>query len=54
LIDAVIDTKGKVVEMRAISGRPLLIPVALAAVNKWNYERLYWNGQPIEVQLIGL
>jgi len=39
LIDAVIDTKGKVVEMRAISGRPLLIPVALAAVNNGEMSR---------------
>ena len=50
-IDAVIDTVGDVVEMRVISGSPLLIPAALQAVRQWKYEPSYLNGQPIAVQL---
>jgi periplasmic protein TonB len=51
-IDAVIDTEGNVVEMRVVSGNPLLIPAALQAVRQWKYEPTYLNDQPIAVQLI--
>jgi TonB family protein len=52
LIDAVIDTKGNVVEMREVSGPPLLIPAALEAVRQWKYEPTYLNEQVIAVRLI--
>ena len=51
-IDAVIDTEGDVVEMRVVSGHPLLISAALEAVKQWKYEPTYLNDQPIAVQLI--
>lgn len=51
-IDAVIDTEGKVVEMRVVSGHPLLISAALEALKQWKYEPTYLNDQPIAVQLI--
>lgn len=51
-IDAVIDTEGDVVEMRVVSGHPLLISSALEAVKQWKYEPTYLNDQPIAVQLI--
>ena len=51
-IDAVIDTNGDVVEMKVISGPPLLIPAALDAVRQWKYEPTYLNDQPVAVQLI--
>jgi protein TonB len=51
-IDAVLDTEGNVVEMRALSGHPLLIPAALEAVKQWKYEPTYLNDQAIAVQLI--
>ena len=51
-IDAVIDTNGNVVEMRAVSGPPLLIPAALEAVRQWKYEPTYLNDQPVAVELI--
>jgi len=50
-IDAVIDTEGDVVEMRVVSGHPLLISAALEAVKQWKYEPTYLNDQPIAVQL---
>jgi protein TonB len=51
-IDAVIDTEGNVVEMRVVSGHPLLISAALDAVRQWKYESTYLNDHPIAVQLI--
>ena len=51
-IDAVIDTEGNVVEMRVVSGHPLLISAALETVNQWKYEPTYLNDQPIAVRLI--
>jgi protein TonB len=51
-IDAVIDSKGNVVEMRVVSGSPLLISAALEAVGQWKYEPTYLNDQPVAVQLI--
>jgi len=51
-IDAVIDTEGNVVEMRVVSGHPLLISAALESVKQWKYEPTYLNDQPIAVQLI--
>lgn len=51
-IDAVIDTEGNVVEMRVVSGPPLLIPAAVNAVRNWKYEPTFLNDQAIAVQLI--
>ena len=51
-VDAVIDTGGNVDEMQIISGHPLLLSAALAAVKQWKYEPTYLNDQPIPVQLI--
>jgi periplasmic protein TonB len=51
IIDAVIDESGSVVQARAISGPPLLIPSALAAVMQWRYEPSFLDGQPISVAM---
>lgn len=51
-IDAVIDASGNVVEMRVVSGPPLLIQSALEAVNRWKFEPTYLNEEPIPVQLV--
>jgi len=51
-IDAVLDVDGSVVEMKVVSGHPLLIQAALDAVRMWKYEPSYLNGQPIPVELI--
>jgi protein TonB len=50
-IDAIIDTQGRVVEMKVLSGHPLLATSALNAVGKWVYEPTYLNEQPIPVVL---
>ena len=51
-IDAVIDESGNVVEMRVLSGPPLLLQAALQAVSQWKYEPTYLNDKPVAVQLI--
>lgn len=51
IIDAVIDEHGNVVQARAVSGPPLLIPAALQTVLKWKYEPTYLNGEPVSVQM---
>ena len=51
-IDAVIDAEGNVVEMRVVSGHPLLISAALDAVKQRKYEPTYLDDQAIAVQLI--
>src|ERR1700674_588078 len=51
-IDAILDEQGNVIEMKIISGPPLLYQAALDALKKWKYEPTYLNDQPIAVQMI--
>lgn len=51
-IDAVLDEQGNVIEMKVVSGPPLLYMAALEALKKWRYEPTYLNDQPIAVQMI--
>jgi periplasmic protein TonB len=51
IVDAIIDEHGDVVEVKVVSGQPLLIQSALDAVRRWKYEPTYLNDQPVPVQL---
>ncbi len=51
IVDAIIDEHGDVVEVKVVSGPPLLIQSALDAVRGWKYEPTYLNDQPVPVQL---
>ena len=51
-IDAILDEQGNVVDMRVVSGHPLLYQAALDALGKWKYEPTYLNDRPIAVQLV--
>ena len=51
VIDAVLDEEGNVVEMKLVSGPPLLIQAALDAVHQWKYEPTYLNDIPTAVQM---
>jgi periplasmic protein TonB len=51
VIEAVIDEQGKVTGMRVLSGHPLLIPAALAAVSKRKYEPTVLDGEPTSIKL---
>lgn len=50
-IDAIIDETGHVVEMKALSGHPVLVAAALQAVQQWVYEPTYLNEQPVPILL---
>jgi outer membrane biosynthesis protein TonB len=47
-----LDEQGNVIEMKVISGTPLLYQAAVDALKKWEYEPTYSNDQPIAVQMI--
>ena len=51
VVNAVIDEHGNVVEARALSGHPLLIPAALKAVLRWKYEPTLLDGTPVAVEM---
>ena len=51
IIEAVLDESGNVVEMKVVSGHPLLFQAALDAVRQWKYEPTYLNDLPVAVQM---
>jgi periplasmic protein TonB len=51
VIEAVIDERGNVTGMRAISGPPLLIPAAINAVSKRKYEPTILDGDATPIDL---
>ena len=51
-IDATLDEQGNVIDMKIVSGPPLLYQAALDALKKWKYEPTYLNDQPIAVEMI--
>jgi len=51
IVEAIIDEHGDVVEVKVVSGPPLLIQSALDAVRRWKYEPTYLNDEPVAVQL---
>ncbi len=51
VIEAIMDERGNVVEMHAISGHPLLIPAAMKAVSQRKYERTILDGEATPVNL---
>jgi protein TonB len=48
-LEAVISRDGTILNLRAVSGHPLLIPAALAAVRQWVFRPTSLNGEPVEV-----
>ena len=46
---AVIGKEGNVIDLKVISGHPLLVPAALEAVQQWVYQTTLLNGEPVEV-----
>jgi protein TonB len=48
-LEGVIGTDGRIHELRALRGNPLLVPAALEAVRQWVYEPTLLNGSPVEV-----
>jgi periplasmic protein TonB len=47
--NAVIGTDGRIQNLQLVSGHPLLVPSAQAAVTQWIYQPTLLNGEPVEV-----
>lgn len=52
VVDAILDEQGNVMEMKIVSGPPLLYQAAMDALKQWKYEPTYLNETPISVQMI--
>ncbi|MGC1650988.1 MAG: energy transducer TonB [Candidatus Sulfotelmatobacter sp.] len=50
VLSAIIDTNGHITNLQLVSGHPMLVPAALAAVKQWRYKPYLLNGQPVEVE----
>lgn len=50
ILTAVISTTGEIVNLQLVSGHPMLVPEAIAAVKQWRYKPYLLNGQPVEVE----
>jgi periplasmic protein TonB len=50
ILSAVIDTNGQIQNLQLVSGHPMLVPAAIAAVKLWRYKPYLLNGQPVEVE----
>ena len=50
VLSAVISTSGSIENLQLVSGHPMLVPAAIAAVKKWRYKPYLLNGQPVEVE----
>ena len=48
-LSAVIGKDGRVGELHAVKGHPLLVQAALDAVKNWVYKPTLLNGEPVEV-----
>jgi periplasmic protein TonB len=50
VLKAVINTNGDIQDLQLVSGHPMLVPAAIAAVKQWRYKPYLLNGQPVEVE----
>jgi protein TonB len=50
ILAATISKEGTIVNLRVLSGHPLLTQAALDAVKTWRYHPYLLNGQPVEVE----
>ncbi|MGA2235000.1 MAG: TonB family protein [Terriglobales bacterium] len=49
-IEATINKEGNVVNLKVLSGDPVLAQAALEAVRQWRYKPYYLDGDPVEIQ----
>lgn len=50
MLRAVISREGRIENLQVISGHPLLVPAAMAAVKQWRYRPYVLNNEPVEVE----
>lgn len=51
ILEARVDTKGRVVSVNVLRGHPVFDETAIAALKEWRYQPLLLNGQPTEFVL---
>jgi protein TonB len=49
LLNATIDSKGNLVNLKVVQGDPILVKAAVDAVKKWKYRPFILNGEPVDV-----
>ncbi|HYK88125.1 MAG TPA: energy transducer TonB [Acidobacteriota bacterium] len=50
IITAIIDSHGNVLDMKVVSGPPLLYSAAMKALGQWKFEPTYLNGEPVAIK----
>jgi periplasmic protein TonB len=50
ILEAVISKTGTIDNLHVVSGHPMLVPAAIAAVSQWRYRPYILNHEPIEVE----
>jgi protein TonB len=49
-LQAIINRDGRIENLQALSGHPMLVQAALDAVRQWRYRPYILNGDPVEVE----
>jgi TonB family protein len=49
LLQATIDTKGNLVDIKIVQGDPILVKASVDAIKKWKYRPFILNGEPVDV-----
>jgi periplasmic protein TonB len=52
VLSAIIATDGSIQSLKIVSGNPLLVGAALAAVRQWRYKPTLLDGEPVEVETL--
>jgi protein TonB len=50
VLKTIISKEGETKELQLVSGHPMLVPAAIAAVTQWRYRPYLLNGEPVEVE----
>lgn len=49
ILQATIDTKGNLANLKVVQGDPILVKAAVDAVKQWRYRPYILNGEPVDV-----
>ena len=49
ILQATIDTKGNLANLKVLQGDPILVKAAVDAVKQWRYRPYILNGEPVDV-----
>ncbi|HEX9255524.1 MAG TPA: energy transducer TonB, partial [Candidatus Angelobacter sp.] len=50
ILQATIDTKGHITNIRAVQGDPILVKASIDAVKEWRYRPFVFKGEPVPVE----